>query len=332
MTDSASCGPEDPGGSSSVLGRLLAEELGRGFAADVSPLVDEIRRRHPNVAAVLFYGSCLRKGTNEGVLDFYALVDAYRGAYAARWPAWLGAALPPNVHYLEVPAGPETLRAKYALITLADFRRAASPGGVDTRIWARFCQPSALAWVRDDPARQSAIATVEQATRTAVDRMRCFLPGDAPRQRFALTELWQAGFAETYGAEFRSEREQTVRGIVEADPERYRRVGRAALEALAEQGRLAIRDPGEPIEIESDPAWRARERRRWARGRVLAKGLAALALLKTAATFDGWVGYVLWKLERQSGVRIEVSERQRRHPLLFGWPVLFRLILRGVLR
>jgi len=40
------------------------------------------------------------------------------------------------------------------------------------------------------------------------------------------------------------------------------------------------------------------------------------------------VPYILWKLERHTGRPIEVTERQRRHPLLFGWPVLARLLWR----
>ena len=34
----------------------------------------------------------------------------------------------------------------------------------------------------------------------------------------------------------------------------------------------------------------------------------------------------------QTAVRVELSERQRRHPLVFGWPVILRLIRDGVYR
>ena len=54
--------------------------------------------------------------------------------------------------------------------------------------------------------------------------------------------------------------------------------------------------------------------------------------MKTAGTFDDWVPYILWKVERHSGEPVEVTDRQRRHPLIFGWPVLFRLLRRRVLR
>ena len=34
---------------------------------------------------------------------------------------------------------------------------------------------------------------------------------------------------------------------------------------------------------------------------------------------------MLWKLERHSGVRLDATERQRRYPLLFAWPLAWRL-------
>ena len=60
--------------------------------------------------------------------------------------------------------------------------------------------------------------------------------------------------------------------------------------------------------------------------RPAAKALAFVQLLKSAFTFGDWLPYALWKLERHTGHRVELTERQRRHPLIFGWPVLLRLL------
>ena len=49
-------------------------------------------------------------------------------------------------------------------------------------------------------------------------------------------------------------------------------------------------------------------------------------------TFGDWVPYALWKLERHTGTRIELSERQRRHPFLFAWPEIFRVLRSRALR
>ena len=51
-------------------------------------------------------------------------------------------------------------------------------------------------------------------------------------------------------------------------------------------------------------------------------------LFKTAFTFGDWLPYALWKLERHTGKPLQISERQRRHPFVFGWPVLARLLWR----
>ena len=65
-----------------AIGAEAAQPIGDAASA----LVDAIRRRHgAPAAAVLFYGSCLRRGdptaAEDPVYDFYLLVDDYRRAY-----------------------------------------------------------------------------------------------------------------------------------------------------------------------------------------------------------------------------------------------------------
>jgi len=62
---------EVPGGDASArLAALVGAELDRPAPEAAGHLATEIRRRHGDaVAAVVFYGSCLRKQTAEGVLD-----------------------------------------------------------------------------------------------------------------------------------------------------------------------------------------------------------------------------------------------------------------------
>jgi hypothetical protein len=317
---------------------LVAEELRApaGAAGDAArALVDAILARHgAAVAAVLLYGSCLRRRSAEGVLDFYVLVDDYRRAWPTRRAAWLNARLPPSVVWCEVERGGERLHAKYALMSTPDFARLAAGRGLDGRVWARFSQPAALVFARDPAARAAVEAAVAGAVVTMLDRLRCFLPGAERVQRFRADELWRTALRETYRAELRSERPEAVAGLVAAAPERYDRAARAALRWLAAAGRLAVvaEEADGVLCVASDPRERARARRAWRVRRPLGKALAVAGLFKTALTFGDWVPYVLWKLERHSGQRIEVSERQRRHPLLFGWPVVVRLLRRGVLR
>src|SRR5690606_26376101 len=116
----------------------LAARLGAALDRPLEPAVADFARELGLAAgarAVLFYGSNLRTGSLEGVLDFYVLLPGARET--GLWP---------RVSYRERPHDGMVLRAKIATMTLATFTEAARGETIDTTIWARFVQPSALAW------------------------------------------------------------------------------------------------------------------------------------------------------------------------------------------
>ena len=198
------------------LSALVRDELTRSAPPAAALLGDQIRARHGEAtAAVVFYGSCLRRGTAEGVLDFYALVDSYRAAYASRPLALANACLPPNVFYLEARRGAERLRAKYALVSLADFARGAAGRGLRTGIWARFCQPALAVHLREASSREALVAAVVESHLTAVRRV---LPLLAEGVRVSFEDLWQRVFRETYAGEMRPEVGAAIEDIYAADP------------------------------------------------------------------------------------------------------------------
>lgn len=314
--------------------QLVTEELASPAPREALRLAVEIRRRHgAAVAAILFYGSCLRKrNTEDGVLDFYVLVDSYRTAYSSWTLAWLNVMLPPNVFYLELQDGQGIVRAKYAIISLKDFAHGASPRSVPALVWARFCQPALLVYARDERARMTVVRCVVQAALTLVSRMAALLPASGTTQRFRSADLWQLGFEETYRTELRPENPGTIRELYEVAPDRYDRVTLEALHELERRGLLHVRVAGHWLHVTMPTRQRRWTRLDWQTRRSLAKALYVVRLLKSAVTFGDWLPYVLWKLERHTQGRIVLTERQRRHPLLWGWPVIFRLLLRRDLR
>jgi len=312
------------------LATLIAAEIGRPPPPAAAVLAEEIRRRHGDTtAAVVFYGSCLRRQTSEGVLDFYALVDSYRAAYASRLLAAANALLPPNVFYLEASCEGEPVRAKVAVVSLADFAGGAAGRGLRTGIWARFCQPALAVHVRDDAARAALVSALVEAHLTAVGRVAPLL---REGERLSWEQLWQRVFRETYAGEMRPEADASIEKLYAADPSRYDRAGAAALRELAERSPDALRvellEDGFRIERCAGRRARLDSRPR----QILAKAAYAAQLFKTAFTFGDWLPYALWKLERHTGTRIEPTERQRRHPLIFGWPILWRVLARRELR
>lgn len=320
-------------GGAEALARLVGEELEQPVPEAVSRLAQAIRgRTGPATAAILFYGSCLRKLSSEGVLDFYVLVDAYRDANPGRRLALANALLPPNVFYLELEADGGPMRAKYAVVSLGDFARGAAGRWLRSGIWARFCQPARAVYLRDETARRAVVAACAEAVLTLLERALPLLPGEAGRVQARAADLWQTAFRETYAAEWRPETADAIGALYRAQPERYARAAQAAALALEARGRLRVLAAAEPLEIEL-PAGEQRARRRATRLRRPLAKLAYLAqLLKTAFTFGDWLPYALWKLERHSGVRFVASPRQRRHPLLLGLPLLVRALRQRALR
>jgi hypothetical protein len=71
-------------------------------------------------------------------------------------------------------------------------------------------------------------------------------------------------------------------------------------------------------------AWRVRT--------LQGKILSALRLLKGLLTFKGGVDYILWKIERHSGVRVEVGPNLKRVPPLAILVVFWRLYRRDAFR
>lgn len=134
------------------LAQIIARELECPSPPEARALADAIRERVHDVECVLFYGSCLRKQSAEGVLDFYVLVGSYRKAYDSWLLAAGNAILPPNVFYIEVESEWGTLRAKYAVLSSKDFEQRVGPAWIYPYIWARFSQPAPLPYARDDEA------------------------------------------------------------------------------------------------------------------------------------------------------------------------------------
>jgi hypothetical protein len=234
---------------------------------------------------------------------------------------------------MELPAGETTIRAKYAVITLADFERAALPASVHAIVWGRFSQPALIPWARTAEEPAIVARAGAQSAMTMVLRMAALLADDGGRAQFTAETLWQRGFRETYKTEMRTERRDTIASIYRAAPQRYDRVAALALQALDAQGALRLESAESgTFRIAMSAQGRRALVSGWRWRRPVAKALYVPRLIKSAITFGDWLPYALWKLARHTGVHVELSERQRRHPFVFAWPVIFRLLRERSLR
>ena len=295
--------------ASSSLAALVSEELSRPVDPRVARLAAAVAAQHGDASrAVLFYGSCLRQSELDGLmLDFYLIVSNYRAAYPARWMAAANALIPPNVFPFEA----DGLVAKYAVLSEDDFARLASARTRNVSVWARFAQPSRLAWVADERARATAIAAVAQAAPALLAATRPMLPED-----MAPLDLWRGAFALTYAAELRAERGGRAGSVVDAEPDRYLAFTAPALAEL------------EPVTSDNRRAAPGQ----WRRRRIEGKLLTLARLAKASLTFAGGIDYLAWKINRHAGTRIEIRPWQRRWPLLGAFSLLPRLLRGGAIR
>ncbi|OYQ33850.1 hypothetical protein CHU95_15150 [Niveispirillum lacus] len=277
-----------------------------------------------HVAAILFYGSNLRSGDVEGVLDFYVLVDSLTGWRGSRPLALATRLLPPSVEYWEIPWQGHTLRAKVAVMGIDQFANATRFDCIDTTIWARFTQPVMLAHARDGTARQTVRDAVAQAVTTAARWAAILGPAEGMAR-----DYWEALFKATYSAELRVEKASRGISIVDHAADRYA----ALLPPAWASASVAFEEIGDGrLRPLLSPARRARGDRAWRwRGRF-GKGLNIARLVKAAFTFTGGVDYLLWKLHRHSGVRLDLTPWQRRHPILCAPYILWKLKRMGAIR
>jgi predicted nucleotidyltransferase len=308
---------------------LIQEESSKAAPAGLNLLVETILERYgETVQAVLFYGSCMRAGQEkEGIVDLYVIVDTYQSAYGHAGLALLNWLLPPNVFYLEVPDGGGVIRTKYAVLTLADFQRGTSTAWFHSYLWARFAQPVRLLYARSEKTAQQIHAALARAVVTFSS---CVLPQIS--SPFSARELWCGGLFLSYRSELRAEtQDQPIRLFDEAQAY-YDMITPNAMAAVPFEVEVILQS--NPVGYRSNISASRRffNRLAWQTRRVQGKGLSVLRLVKALFTFKGGLDYILWKIERHSGVGIADDSVLRRHPLSGVWVVFWRLYRRGGFR
>jgi len=282
---------------------LIGNEVRQPGPKQAEDLVHTILDQRTGIRAILFYGSGYwREPQADTVFDFYVLIDSYREFDKRLSHALFGHLLPPNVYFLQT----DDARCKYAVIRLDQFVRATAGQSIHSQIWARFAQPCCMLYASDVQVRTQVVAALAQAVITFHEQT---LPLLSARDTTA-NAIWVRGLTQTLGNEWRSESSDRAQEIYCASREQFDARTELAV-PLSRRGQTVV-----------TTGFR----------RVIAKLVYFLQLTKAVFTFDGGVDYALYKIERQSGVRLEASDFQRRHPLLSAWPLVWKAWRAGALR
>ncbi len=284
-----------------------------------------------SIQAVVFFGSRMSgAGANvHSAYDLFLVVDDYRrfydamvaGGLASRNAAFMGAlnrVLPPNQISLRLAAGTATpFHAKCAVISLRHFQRETSRRRRDHFCQGRLFQPVSLIYARDDANREEILRAMVAVRLQTVGWSAPYLPPafDVDQYCLRLLEVSLSG-------EVRPESSARARRLAEAQQERQRPVYAALLPLLEADGvlRRVAAEGSWALARSPSPLARARCRIYFVQSLVR----ATLRWGKHVLTFEGWLDYLVRKVERHSGQQIELTDRERRYPLVFLWPRFFR--------
>lgn len=300
------------GADAELSARLDAGLSVPGAAVTAAPFLPALASSERGAQAILLYGSVLWNATRDVTSqpDFIVVVDGLRSWHRRFRDRLWGTVLPPTVHCLRVGSA----LAKVSVVTARQLASQTSASAKDLHLGGRLSKRVALVWSRDPAARARIVdakrAALMQMARLTLSRF------DGP---FELDNFLQALLGLSYESEVRIVEPGKIAALLDVERDHYRAVGRALLGVL---GATALDASGTRFQVPPGVAARESELRRCLRR---SRRRAYLRWPKYLATYDGWLDYLLKKLAR-SGTEVSLTERQRRHPLIFALPILYQMM------
>jgi hypothetical protein len=298
--------------------------------ADVRPLVEYLEDvAGRDLVSVLFFGSRLL-GTSpdsHSAFDLFVIVEDYRRFYrtfvarpdarrrrGAALLALLNRIWPPNLFVIRPPRWRGAV-AKCCVISERDLERALSERPADHFCRGRLTQQIAVVHERGSAEAERIRRYLAIARRASLRWVPLML--EAP---FTVEEYCRRMLEVSYSREVRPEAQARFHEVLLAQQDYLHETYGRILDEGVELGRL----------VREGARYRpARPARRWARWRCdlffrRSQARATVRWLKYAITFDDWPDYIARKVERRTGLAVELTERERRYPVLFLWPKIFR--------
>jgi len=313
---------------------LREEVASRALSPETDPELDEAVRRLVAAAAgtldgLVFFGS-RRSGAARAnpwsAYDVFVVVPRYRPFYQAmraegmsgKGPgvmALISRWLPPTQYSIRIEGSPVHFKA--AVIRTDTFHRETSPRRADHFCAGRLFQPSRILYARTDEIREALVDDLVSAHAETWGWSRpwqpaCFDAGAYGRSALALSMSW----------EVRPEPPGRAEALWAAQAADQRPVFGALLSALEARGET-VRTGGEwaptrPVDDMETFRWT------WYFRRSIVR--STTRWVKHVMSFEGWLDYLLRKASRHSGEDVQLTERERRWPLVFLWPRVVRYL------
>ena len=279
--------------------------------------------------AVLAYGSRLLSAAPDrhSAYDMVVVVEGYRRFYRT---LRAGGHTPRNVTFMSTisrllaptviafwPAPPDGPLAKCIVLSRADFERELGPGRRDHFCLGRMMQRISVVHARDQETADWVRARVAGARDLVPDLTLPFLEGPFTVDRFCRRML-----EVSYAGEIRPERRGRAGTVYEAQREVLRAMYTPVLEARVGGGSLERHNGG--YRSVGRPSTLARLRCRAYFG--VSKTRATARWIKHMLTFHDWLPYIVRKVERRTGMAIEITPMERRLPFPLLLPKALRIL------
>ena len=279
--------------------------------------------------AVLLYGSRLFGAAPDrySAHDLVVVVEDYLGTYRElrrhgfthrppRLMASLAWLLPPNVIAFS-PEGATGPIAKCLIISARDFERELSARSRDHFMISRMLQEVGVLYVRDAAGQRWLDEALEAARRTVLDWAAPYVatPFDAE-------SLTREMIAICYRNEIRPESDSRASSVYEAQRAYLIKTYDKLLADACIEGTVVREGHGYRCARRPGPTARLKRSAYF----TYSKFRVTVRWIKHMLTFENWLPYLVRKVERRTGMRIELTPLETRMPLVFLWPRLFRVL------
>lgn len=277
--------------------------------------VQQIFRLHPqeHIIAILAYGSTLNQTTSSetSTPDFYVIVDDYKLFYPKGSDRFLNRHLPPNIYHIHT----NQASCKYCVISMDHLEKEVSEKAKDVYHLGRFSKRMGLIWAKNDEIKKRIVYAQGTAVLSVAKKVIQSMEGAVSLEDFVRKSLYLS-----YQGDVRVEAIDKVDKLFNAERDYYEKLFSLALTELAvpknELGqytisKISLKQKMDTIRFNS--FIRTSKRR------------AKLRWPKNMFTVDKWLDYILAKIERTQGMKIEMSPTERKFWYIFGWKYFFRL-------
>ncbi|MCX7733725.1 MAG: hypothetical protein N2254_02990 [bacterium] len=285
-----------------------------------------------SLIAVIFYGSRLFDPVkNDGLYDFYVIVDFYEKVHSSIWHILLNRILPPSVYMAEVSVDDQRVGAKYNIISFQDFiKYIVDPPEI--YIVGRFSKAVYIAYARDEDIKWKISDLIRKAMYFCLVYT---IPMLDDLEKFDLERLIFEILSLSYKGEVRIEDPNKLSNLLEADKDFYFNVYVPMFLDYVKQneGIIFEIDRSEDVfkktwAVVGDPIPSKQEVINFLK---VSARRGVLRWPKGLITFRGYREYLERKVKK-SGEDVELSEIDKRYPLIFGWRHVIKLLREGKLK